>query len=177
MLENVGLLLYPLVLCSFFALIFIFERAIFFIRYALFAKRDTLAKLQNELSANKHLKKDIRDELIAERLFELKERFEYGIRLLRMLSIISPMIGLLGTVIGIIESFKTISTITEAVSPAIIADGLWSAMLTTAYGLGIALPCMLAAFVFARIGEKILIKYQIVLNRASLALEGVSLDD
>ena len=56
-----------------------------------------------------------------------------------------------------------------------IADGLWSAMLTTAYGLSIALPCLFAAFIYARIAEKRLERFQSRLNAQSLKIEGVKL--
>jgi len=56
-----------------------------------------------------------------------------------------------------------------------IAEGLWSAMLTTAYGLSIALPCLFAAFLYSRIAEKRLGLFQKHLNTESLKLEGVKL--
>ena len=85
------------------------------------------------------------------------------------------MLGLLGTVIGMIDAFKTISTHIGPVAPSLIADGLWNAMLTTAYGLIIALPCLFAAFIFSRMAEKRLSRYQHRLNAESLKMEGVIL--
>ena len=87
------------------------------------------------------------------------------------------MLGLLGTVLGMIEAFQDISQQTGAVLPSMIADGLWSAMLTTAYGLSIALPCLFAEFIYVRLAERRLANCQNHLNTQSLKLEGVKFHD
>jgi len=51
----------------------------------------------------------------------------------------------------------------------------WSAMLTTAYGLLIALPCLFMAFIYTRMAEKRLERFQKHLNTQSLKLEGAKL--
>lgn len=52
----------------------------------------------------------------------------------------APMIGLLGTVVGIISAFGELSASGGAVDPAALATGIWTALLTTAAGLGVAIP-------------------------------------
>jgi biopolymer transport protein ExbB len=52
-----------------------------------------------------------------------------------------------------------------------IADGLWEALLTTAIGLSIALPCLLAAQAYKAWEDKILDSFCIRLNRLSLSFE------
>lgn len=58
---------------------------------------------------------------------------------------IAPLLGLFGTVIGMIEAFQTLQNAGSETDPAVLAGGIWVALLTTAVGLGVAIP--LAFFV------------------------------
>ncbi len=51
----------------------------------------------------------------------------------------APMLGLLGTVVGMIDAFGTLAKSTGGVDPALLAGGIWTALTTTAIGLAIAL--------------------------------------
>ncbi|MDF1871964.1 MotA/TolQ/ExbB proton channel family protein [Vannielia sp.] len=51
----------------------------------------------------------------------------------------APMLGLLGTVVGMIEAFGKLSQAEGAVDPTVLAGGIWSALITTAAGLAIAI--------------------------------------
>jgi biopolymer transport protein ExbB len=57
----------------------------------------------------------------------------------------APMLGLLGTVIGMIEAFGRLAESTGAVDPAVLAGGIWTALITTAVGLSIAIVFYFAA--------------------------------
>lgn len=57
---------------------------------------------------------------------------------------IAPLLGLLGTVMGMIKAFMVIQQMGGKVNAAVLAGGIWEAMLTTAFGLAVALPTMLA---------------------------------
>jgi biopolymer transport protein ExbB len=57
---------------------------------------------------------------------------------------IAPLLGLLGTVIGMIKAFMVIQEMGGKVNAAVLAGGIWEAMLTTALGLAVALPTMVA---------------------------------
>ena len=57
---------------------------------------------------------------------------------------IAPLLGLLGTVIGMIKAFMIIQEMGGKVNAAVLAGGIWEAMLTTALGLAVALPTMVA---------------------------------
>lgn len=173
--AQTGLLFYPLLALSLLGLALIFERSLFFARLPDLEDSVSYKRMTDELEKNKTLPKAVRDELISTRLVDLKNTLEYGIHVLRTIAVLSPMLGLLGTVLGMIEAFKDISISEGPVSPNMIADGLWSAMLTTAYGLSIALPCLFAAFIFARMAEKHLAKFQKHLNEQSLIIEGAKL--
>jgi biopolymer transport protein ExbB len=52
----------------------------------------------------------------------------------------APMLGLLGTVLGMISAFGELSRGGAAIEPAALAEGIWAALLTTAAGLAIAIP-------------------------------------
>ncbi len=65
---------------------------------------------------------------------------------------IAPLLGLLGTVIGLIKAFMVIQEMGGKVNASVLAGGIWEAMLTTALGLAVALPTMLAhSYLLARI--------------------------
>lgn len=57
---------------------------------------------------------------------------------------IAPLLGLLGTVIGMIKAFMVIQEMGGKVNASVLAGGIWEAMLTTAFGLAVALPTMVA---------------------------------
>lgn len=60
-------------------------------------------------------------------------------RLLEMVVQAAPMLGLLGTVVGMIDAFAVLSQVEGAVDPAGLAGGIWVALTTTAAGLAVAL--------------------------------------
>lgn len=57
---------------------------------------------------------------------------------------IAPLLGLMGTVLGMIKAFMVIEQMGGKVNASVLAGGIWEAMLTTAVGLGVALPTMVA---------------------------------
>jgi biopolymer transport protein ExbB len=57
---------------------------------------------------------------------------------------IAPLLGLLGTVVGMIKAFMVIQQMGGKVNAVVLAGGIWEAMLTTALGLAVALPAMVA---------------------------------
>ena len=78
---------------------------------------------------------------------------------------IAPLLGLLGTVIGMIKAFMVIQQMGGKVNAAVLAGGIWEAMLTTALGLAVALPTMVAySYLIARIE-----KYEAKLQEGSVA--------
>ena len=173
--TQIGFLFYPLVGLSLVGVLLIVERLIFFMRLPKLENSESFKALNKELEDNKKLKKEVRDELLSFRLTDLQDKLTHGLHLLRIIAVLSPMLGLLGTVLGMIEAFKDIASQTGPVAPNMVADGLWSAMLTTAYGLSIALPCLFAAFLYTRMAEKRLGRFQKHLNAQSLKMEGAQL--
>lgn len=67
------------------------------------------------------------------------------IRVLELIAMISPLLGLLGTVLGMIQSFQALEMAEGAANASILAGGIWQALLTTAVGLLVAIPAAVAA--------------------------------
>lgn len=65
-----------------------------------------------------------------------------GLRPLELIAGLAPLLGLLGTVLGMIEAFQALERNGTGVSPAILSGGIWQALTTTAVGLGIAIPAV-----------------------------------
>jgi biopolymer transport protein ExbB len=74
---------------------------------------------------------------------EVRELSRY-LQMLATIGSIAPLLGLLGTVIGMIKAFMVIQQMGGKVNAAVLAGGIWEAMLTTALGLAVALPTMVA---------------------------------
>lgn len=72
-------------------------------------------------------------------------RMNSMIRLLELIAMISPLLGLLGTVLGMIQSFQALEMAQGAANAAVLAGGIWQALLTTAVGLLVAIPAAVAA--------------------------------
>lgn len=71
-------------------------------------------------------------------------RVERGFRLLDSIAQIAPLLGLFGTVLGMIAAFQALQEAGQSVDPSALAGGIWVALLTTAGGLAIAMPTTLA---------------------------------
>ena len=67
-----------------------------------------------------------------------------GLRALELISTIAPLLGLFGTVLGMIEAFQTLEESGARADPAALAGGIWEALLTTAAGMAVAIPAALA---------------------------------
>lgn len=67
--------------------------------------------------------------------------------LLRLISVISPLLGLLGTVMGISKVFRVIASQPVA-NPALLANGIWEALTTTIIGLTITIPVLCLYYFF-----------------------------
>ena len=69
---------------------------------------------------------------------------------LEIIAQVSPLIGFLGTVIGMIDSFNELELGGSLVDPSILAGGIWTALLTTAMGLIVAIPALISHYFFDR---------------------------
>ena len=87
------------------------------------------------------------------------ENLERRLSILGIVSYISPMAGLLGTVLGMIKSFKAIA-LQGTGDPNVVANGISEALITTAAGLLIAIPAIIAYNTFNRKVDKIMLEIE-----------------
>ncbi|GGP42436.1 hypothetical protein GCM10009347_07660 [Shewanella algicola] len=181
-------MMYPILLCSVVALGVVLERFyVIFIRYAQFPqeqfdKLQDLVKKGDIKSAKEMLKqqssaqKSIYLAMLNQQdegsqnkaaelegnsiLFRLKERLS----ILSTIGSVTPLMGLLGTVFGMIDVFSKLAQMQGAANPGMLADGIWQALLTTAAGMTIAIPVVLFYHFFNRHIENIIHQLQTTAN-------------
>lgn len=151
-----GWAMYPLLLLSVYALFVIFNRAAFFMVHV----KQTDRELENVLRGTSLLPERLEGELapllargLKEQKLDLKraelsiehELLE-GTRYLNSLdtvAMVAPMLGLLGTVSGMVATFQKVAELQGQVNPSVLAGGIWEALLTTAFGLVVAIPALM----------------------------------
>ena len=87
----------------------------------------------------KDLQRDNLESKIEEKAIEVKYVLERNLNMLGTIATISPLLGLLGTVVGMITAFTGL-TETSGANPDLLAAGISQALITTAFGLLIAVP-------------------------------------
>ena len=78
-----------------------------------------------------------------------------GARALDLIASIAPLVGLLGTVLGMIEAFQALQDSGARADPAALAGGIWEALLTTAAGMAVAIPASMALSWFDSINDRL----------------------
>ncbi|MFY9210885.1 MAG: MotA/TolQ/ExbB proton channel family protein [Aestuariivita sp.] len=78
-----------------------------------------------------------------------------GLRALELIATIAPLIGLLGTVLGMIDAFQALQASGNRADPTILAGGIWEALLTTAAGMAVAIPAAMALSWFDSVVERL----------------------
>lgn len=78
-----------------------------------------------------------------------------GLRILELISTIAPLLGLLGTVVGMIAAFQALQEAGARADPAALAGGIWEALLTTAAGMAVAIPASAALTWFESVIDKL----------------------
>ncbi|MFP4125204.1 MAG: MotA/TolQ/ExbB proton channel family protein [Alphaproteobacteria bacterium] len=96
----------------------------------------------------------LRDELTRigrRQLAALRSHF----RALEIIAALAPLLGLFGTVLGMIGAFRAMEAAGGAVDPAVLSGGIWQALLTTAVGLAVAMPSVAALALLERRVERV----------------------
>ena len=163
-----GPLMYPLLLCSILVVALILERSYHFCRANrnknFYSQFKQLVKEQN-FSQAEQLAKETPGPVAAlsfvalttpdKSLTALEEllstsgslelqRLNERLHVLELIGRIAPLIGLLGTVLGMVEAFRSLAEIKGLVDPSLLAGGIWEALITTVAGLFVAIPTMIA---------------------------------
>jgi len=176
-LSKGGVLVVPIMLCSVLALAIFSERLIRFARMrsrgaglaekiaGLLTKKeeDEAMKIARESNSPmgrvlisaigaKDMDREMLETVIVNATDEEVRNLSTYIQALATIGNIAPLLGLLGTVIGMIKAFMVIQQMGGKVNAAVLAGGIWEAMLTTALGLAVALPAMVAhSYLVARV--------------------------
>ena len=157
--------MYPLLFCSLLSLTLIVERVIFWMREEGNRDRKLLTRFmelieKNDLTGAKQMTKDTRDFVIrvlvcgiVHREFSLRDALQMSadeeigrmrkyLPILDTMITLAPLLGILGTVIGIIRSFNMLGAI-GVENPGMITAGIGQALITTAFGLIIAISALI----------------------------------
>ena len=87
------------------------------------------------------------------------------LRFMEQIAYLAPLLGLLGTVLGIIDVFQGLADRGVDADPGILAGGIWEALLTTAVGLTVAIPFALLHAVLESRANTIRMKMEDLLTR------------
>ncbi len=172
MIQKGGPVMWPIILCSVFAFAILLER-LFHLHRAKIDTVDFMGKIGNTLKRNKimeaiemcnntpgpiaHIMKagilkhdrprnEIREAIEDAGVHEVP-RLEKNLSALATIATISPLLGLLGTVTGMVRCFQIIqekSTTLNPINPGDLAGGIWEALITTVAGLVVAIPTYVA---------------------------------
>jgi len=170
--QKAGPVIYPIILCSILAVAIVIER-IYHLYKARIDTKDFMSNIEITIKRNRiaeaikicdktpgpiaHIVKagvlqhdrprqEIR-ESIEDAGHQEVPRLERHLSLLATIAHISPLLGLLGTVTGMVRAFQVIQEKTASfnpVSPGDLAGGIWEALLTTVAGLIVAIPTVVA---------------------------------
>lgn len=181
-----GLLMYPIGLCSIILLVFVFERAISlrrgrvipgpFVKRFIEQLKDGRIDQEQALALCEENQSPVAEvfaaavkkwgrscveveQAILDSGERVTTRLRQYLRLFNGISTISPLLGLLGTVLGMISAFNAIADSGEAAGQReLLASGISQALLTTAAGLTVALPALIAYLFFSGRVDRLIIE-------------------
>lgn len=163
-----GSLMWVLLLLSIIALAIVLERVVFYIRAStdpielekefgkaiasgsierasqlVNAKGSSLHRVFNAAFTHWRVSREDMKLLLEQSVRREIYRWEKYLPLLDVIGKLAPLIGLLGTVLGMVEMFHAL-TVNAQVSSAIVTGGIWKALYTTVMGLCVAIPVIFA---------------------------------
>ncbi|MHB8058351.1 MAG: MotA/TolQ/ExbB proton channel family protein [Desulfuromonadaceae bacterium] len=167
-----GPLMYPLLLCSVITVAYGIERAYHFFMagkqgsatekiHSLIEQNDYEAALELAVAApgpvaavlaeglrHRGIDHGMLEEVIS--LAGSREiiRLNKNLHLLELIGRVAPLMGLLGTVLGMAAAFRQVAGARGAVDPSLLAGGIWEALITTVAGLCVAIPAMVLHHLF-----------------------------
>jgi biopolymer transport protein ExbB len=100
-------------------------------------------------------KKEYIEEILYEKMLGARTKLERGLPFLALTATTGPLLGLLGTVTGMIATFKLISSFGSG-DPKMLAAGISEALIATATGMGVAIPALLLHAFLSRKAKSIL---------------------
>lgn len=164
-----GLLMWPILLCSIISITIILERF-----YRLYQTRTKIPNIFSQVKALlkdgkvdealklcentpgpiahilaigihiRHRSLEEKEKLISMAGSKVIRQLDKNLRGLAIIGNTAPLLGLLGTVTGMIRAFMKIQELGGRVEPSVLAGGIWEALITTAFGLSVAIPTLVA---------------------------------
>lgn len=193
-----GLLMHPILFFSVVALTITFERLWYFARLGGRDVHEKFEQIQQALM-NGHQKKakqvantisgplgmilkqglsEAQHEIAAEQMAisgeKITKEAAKGLSLMALIPSLATLLGLLGTVIGLVLAFKKVAFIEGNVSPTLLASGIWVALITTAAGLIVAVPTLIAHHFFQNGVSKLQFEIEHYGSRLLLLLKDLS---
>ncbi len=172
-----GFLMYPIAVCSIIGLAIIINR---FIQYHQILKE--LEASEEEINKKtplimKPIIEGIKNGCNEKELSLIGTRqvkhLEKGLSWLSLIATIAPLLGLTGTVTGMIKAFMVIEHSTT-VNPSMLAGGIWEALLTTAAGLLVAIPIHIGHhYLEKRLDEIVSMMREIAMNLYMRQRDGI----
>ena len=184
--RNGGPLMIPIGICSFILMVFVFERAISLRRSRIiprpFVKRFLQQLRDGGLDRTKALELCEKNRSYVANVFgagikkwgkpsveveqavldageRVSNELRKYLRLINGIATVCPLLGLLGTVLGMIHAFDAIAAVdpTQADPKVLIATGISQALLTTAAGMSVAIPAIIAHLYFVgRVDQRVI---------------------
>jgi biopolymer transport protein ExbB len=178
-----GPLMIPIGICSFILVVFVFERAISLrkgrIIPAPFVKRFLEQLREGELNRETATALCEKNDSPVARVFKggitkwgrssveveqaildsgerVTNELRRYLRMINGIATVTPLLGLLGTVLGMIQAFDSIGAVTGAMGDAksVIATGISTALITTAAGMSVAIPALIAYLYFSSVVDR-----------------------
>jgi len=166
-----GVVMWPLLFCSILGLALILERSAVIIwggvrfhrlvdRLKALVKAGKIGQARTDLARMRgpvartaavyleHLDSppELREEVVAREASQMVAGLERRLNWLGLLAQVAPLLGLLGTVLGLMNAFYQIDLKGSQVQATDLAVGIWQKLLNTAFGMAIAIPCLMAYF-------------------------------
>jgi biopolymer transport protein ExbB len=167
LIEKGGILMYPLFFCSFLLMVIFFERLWFYIfnrshentykeakslvekgRFddaanILASSRGALERVFLEVLKNIRCSRHDLEHIVSNKGVEELQRFGRNLHIIELIGRIAPMLGLSGTVVGMVSAFQAVASAKGAADPSMLASGIWESLLTTVAGLFVGIPAII----------------------------------
>lgn len=172
--EKGGFIMFPLAFCSIILILVAFERLWFFrshrsnsdtylkaMRFAkagdmdqakliLYNSKGAIESVFHVILSNlNHTRHDL-EHIASNKGIQELQKFYKNLHIIELIGRIAPMLGLAGTVVGMVSAFQAMATATGAINPALLANGIWESLLTTVVGLFIGIPALVIYHFFEK---------------------------
>ncbi len=145
-------------------------------RLALTKKKGSIAAYFIGLIFSRSFDAEMKETFLSQLQTNEIRRLETNMHIIDIIARITPLLGLLGTVTGMIKAFIVIQESGGVINPEVLAGGIWEAMITTAAGLIVAIPTLIAAGILTRRIDNCIADMEELHHRFALLLQTKSIE-